>query len=208
MVESCTKCGKDISKTADELKGTIAEVEAPSFLRIDLESYESEAFEETDDTAGEEAVMDLEFEEGEELVDFTLEEEDDTAAEAVDFEVEEEAAVQAEPEFEIGSEEPGEEEQEEPIGISDLSPADEPVAALHEEEFQFETEAAVDEHAPPADYAAKELEDLEVEGIDLETSSAPATGKVMPSVKTGTALDDFDIDLGDLITSKKEESKK
>lgn len=208
MVESCTKCGKDISKTAEELKGTIAEVEAPSFLKMDFESYGSEAFEETGDIAGEEAMMDLEIEEGEEFVDFALEEEGETAAEAADFEVEEESAVEAEPEFEIGVEEPEEELQEEPIGISDLSPADEPVAALNEEEFQFESEAAVDEHAPPADYEAKELEDLEVEGIDLESSSAPASGKVMPSVKTGTALDDFDIDLGDLITSKKEKSGK
>jgi len=208
MVDSCTRCGKDISKAAEELKGTIAEVEAPSFLKIDLESYEPKAFEETEDTAGEEAVMDLEIEEGEELVDFALEEEDETAAEAVDFEVEEEAAEQGETEFEIGVEEPEEEVQEEPIGISDLSPADEPVAELYDEDFSFATEAAVDEHAPPADFETKELEDLEVEGIDLQSSSAPASGKVMPSVKTGTALDDFDIDLGDLITSKKKESNK
>lgn len=206
LVESCTKCGKNISQAAEELKGTIADVETPSFLKVDFEDYGSEAFEESEDIAGEEAVMDLDIEEGEELVDFSLEEESETAAEAVDFAVEEEAAAQSKPEFEIGVEEPEEALQEEAIGISDLSPAEEPVAEAFEEEFQFETEAAADEAALPSGHEAKELEDLEVEGIDLESSSVPTSGKVTPAVKTGTALDDFDIDLGDLITSKKEES--
>ena len=46
------------------------------------------------------------------------------------------------------------------------------------------------------------LEGLDTGGLDLDTTAGGAdSGKVMPSVKTGTALDDFDIDLGDLITS-------
>ncbi len=53
------------------------------------------------------------------------------------------------------------------------------------------------------------LEDLNFNGLDLESPakivSGSAAGKrYLPSVKTGTALDKFDIDLGDLFPEKKE----
>ena len=51
------------------------------------------------------------------------------------------------------------------------------------------------------------LEDLKVDGIDLDSNQGGGdseSGKVTPSVKTGTALDDFDFDLGDLMTSKED----
>jgi hypothetical protein len=196
VVESCAKCGKNISKAAEEIKGTIADVELPAFLNLNFKRYESEPAEEA---AGDEMVMDMDVEEEEEAVDFALEEESAGAGEEVDFALEEEESVEAEPEMEIS--------EEEPLDISDLGPseeiAEEPVA----EEYAFEAgepvEAVADE-----EHEAKELEDLEVEGIDLESSSVPKSGRVMPSVKTGTALDDFDIDLGDLISPKKEGSKK
>jgi hypothetical protein len=204
LVESCAKCGKDIGKTADELHGTTSDVELPSFLKMHFDEFESGASAESEDVAGEEMVMDLESEEGEELVDFELEEDSsDEAAAEVDFAFEEEDTASGEVEIE-----PAVEEEEEPgeaaLDISDLSPAEEAAEEIVEEEFAFEeADAAVEEAVPSADNEAKELEDLEVEGIDLESSSAPKSVKIMPSVKTGTALDDFDIDLGDLITSKK-----
>jgi hypothetical protein len=54
------------------------------------------------------------------------------------------------------------------------------------------------------------LEDLNFNGLDLESParivSGSAAGKrYLPSVKTGTALDKFDIDLGDLFGSEKKE---
>lgn len=201
LVESCTKCGKDISKAAEELRGTIADVEIPTFLKLEFEEYDSDAVEET--AGGEDGMLDLGVEEDEEAFDFALEDEGEAEDDSVDFAIEEDAAPEAGVDFDIGlDEEPEELQQEEAIDISDLSPAeevaDEPLEAV--EEFQLETEEAFEEAASEA----KELADLEVDGIDLEGSSAPKSGKAMPSVKTGTALDDFDIDLGDLLTGKKE----
>ena len=51
------------------------------------------------------------------------------------------------------------------------------------------------------------LEDLQVDDLDLNAPAPLVAGsklgeKLMPSVKTGTALDDFDIDLGELIKKK------
>ena len=52
------------------------------------------------------------------------------------------------------------------------------------------------------------LEDLHVDDLDLEIPSLPPAGsvtgkKMRPSVKTGTALDDFEIDLGELTNDDK-----
>lgn len=215
MVESCTKCGKNINKAAEELKGTTADVDLPLFLNLDYNSYEESAEEET---AAEEEVMDLDIGGEEEMVDFSLEEEEAAAVEEeVDFTVEEETAAEPDTGVDVELGEP--EEKEKALDISDLGPAEEEIqeaeeelAAPVEDEFTLEAEpAAAEEPAAeaPEEEAREgggELEDLEVEGIDLESSSAPKSGKVMPSVKTGTALDDFDIDLGDLISPKKEES--
>ncbi|MGE4559727.1 MAG: hypothetical protein AB7E77_05990 [Desulfobulbus sp.] len=56
------------------------------------------------------------------------------------------------------------------------------------------------------------LEDLNFDGLNLESPakivSGSAAGKrYLPSVKTGTALDKFNIDLGDLFSEKKKEKK-
>ncbi|WP_310600647.1 hypothetical protein [Desulfobulbus sp.] len=64
---------------------------------------------------------------------------------------------------------------------------------------------------PPAPSAGKGqggLEDLNISGLDLEAPAKLVTGsaagkRFLPSVKTGTALDKFDIDLGDLFTDNK-----
>ena len=97
-----------------------------------------------------------------------------------------------------------EEETEEPsMDISDLAPSEEQeeveetMEAAGTEEFALAEEEAGEEMEN-----APELEDLKVEGLDLESAPQPAEGKVMPSVKTGTALDDFNVDLGDLLPKK------
>ena len=56
---------------------------------------------------------------------------------------------------------------------------------------------------------ASSLEDLNFNGLDLESPAKIVTGsaagkRYLPSVKTGTALDKFDIDLGDLFPEKKQ----
>ncbi len=208
IVESCNKCGKKINKAVEELRGTIAEVAAPLFLRFDVTESQPEAdtFEEAEGFAGEEVAVDLGMEE-EESVDFSLDEEDATETEALDF------AIEEEPEIDLAPEEPeaeeveidlAAEEPEKELGISDLAPSEEVAEEPAEEEMVFEEEAVVEEVAAEVDQEAGELEDLEVEGIDLQSKAATGD-KVMPSVKTGTALDDFDIDLGDLIPGKKKE---
>ncbi|WP_417908545.1 hypothetical protein [Candidatus Electronema sp. PJ] len=61
--------------------------------------------------------------------------------------------------------------------------------------------------------AADMLSDLSMDGLDLNKPMSPpptstADKKLKPAAKTGTALDDFDIDLGDLLASSKEGKKK
>lgn len=60
----------------------------------------------------------------------------------------------------------------------------------------------------PASKTPSGLEDLNFNGLDLDTPAKLASGstagkRFLPSVKTGTALDKFDIDLGDLFTENK-----
>jgi hypothetical protein len=105
------------------------------------------------------------------------------------------------------------------LDISDLAPpANE---SAHEPSLPLELDTVQDDTTPPA---AKQpphprtteekskrlagLEDLNFNGLDLESPakivSGSAAGKrYLPSVKTGTALDKFDIDLGDLFADKK-----
>lgn len=71
---------------------------------------------------------------------------------------------------------------------------------------------------PPASIAASEgsangLEDLQFNGLDLDSPAKLVTGsaagkRFLPSVKTGTALDKFDIDLGELFDDGKGENAK
>ena len=102
------------------------------------------------------------------------------------------------------------------IDISDLAPPDEGGG----EEVLAETLSLDEEPVPeialaegPSDTAfpapsGSGLEDLQVEDLDLGAASPLVAGskagdKLMPSVKTGTALDDFEIDLGDLSSDEK-----
>jgi hypothetical protein len=159
-----------------------------------------------------------EGDEGEEELDFSLDEEsaDEAAAELdlaedddsaeVDFS-EDETVEEEAPEIDLGGEEAeaeadldfgAEEEEESAIGISDLAPSDEVEEEVTEEEM-VEEEGATEE----ADAAASQgLGELDVEGLDLDSAPTTDPDKVTPSVKTGTALDDFDVDLGDLMSSK------
>ena len=52
------------------------------------------------------------------------------------------------------------------------------------------------------------LEDLQVNGLNLDSPAKFVTGsaagkRYLPSIKTGTALDKFDIDLGELFAENK-----
>lgn len=206
LAETCGKCGKNISGASTELHGTVASVGPPAFLRAAIAEPELEG------AQGGEAESDFAFDLGgeeETLIDLGADEGPSLEAGSLDLGMEEAAA---EP-VELGSfEEPAAEEPvfavpaEEPetagFEISDLAPPQE-AAEPAEEEAGEDLEFAAAEEAPPSipQSAGSGLADLKVEGIDLEAT--PAKGKAMPSVKTGTALDEFDIDLGELIPKKK-----
>jgi len=101
------------------------------------------------------------------------------------------------------------------IDISDLAPPEEDTKEPVTESLSLGEEAgpggALDDGVPAAPVSATPgfgLEDLQVEGLDLDVAAplvagSKAGGKLMPSVKTGTALDDFEIDLGELINDEK-----
>ena len=225
MLETCVKCGKKISDAATELEGTVASVPAPSFLRIGEggapppETPEEAAEFETEEAVdlGAEGGEEMEFSLGDEPsaeadeVELNLGGEEETEAE-LDFAGEEEAEAEldlgeGEAEIDAGEEEMSiEPEEESAMDISDLSPTDETEELSAEEPFEETVQVGAEEAEALGEGGGAGLESLEVEGIDLDTSDeAQESGKIMPSVKTGTALDDFDIDLGDLLTGKEED---
>ena len=192
VVEKCVKCGKKISAAADELHGMATSNAPPVFLRFDFSEPEPEAASEGGAEAfdlggGEEGVFDLGGDEAPSL-----------EVGGLDLGIGEAAA---EPVLDLGGtaaaviEEPAAPSFE----ISDLAPAQEAAAPAEELEF-----AGASAPPPQAARSGPGLADLRVEGIDLEASPGAGKGKVMPSVKTGTALDDFDVDLGELIPKKKQ----
>lgn len=205
LVESCVKCGKNISAAAAELQGTVAAVESPFFLGVSREEAPPEAFVETPKFDTEEP-LDLGGE-GEEAMDFSFDEETSAVAEEVEMdfgEVEETTTADAEVDLGFDEEvvvEP-QTEEEEVIGISDLAPGEEVEEVVVDESVEQEFEVPAEE----VEGGGQGLADLKVDGIDLDSTpgGGAESGKVLPSVKTGTALDDFDFDLGDLITSKED----
>jgi hypothetical protein len=99
------------------------------------------------------------------------------------------------------------------LDISDLAPpsADEDDLSSGELTFEGVADASAATVADAALSSAKTtgagLEDLQMDGLDLEIPSLPPAGsatgkKLRTSVKTGTALDKFDIDLGELISDQ------
>jgi len=101
------------------------------------------------------------------------------------------------------------------IDISDLAPPEEDGEELVAETLTLDEETSSEPTlagGPPPTPASvapgSGLEDLQVEDLDLDTPSPLVAGskagdKLMPSVKTGTALDDFEIDLGELTLGDK-----
>ncbi|MCL2458850.1 MAG: hypothetical protein FWF31_08425 [Desulfobulbus sp.] len=100
------------------------------------------------------------------------------------------------------------------LDISDLAPpTTEPEPIRFEQQpalTDLEPVAALSSTPPPPSVGKSlaGLEDLNTYGLDLEAPSKLVTGsaagkRFLPSVKTGTALDKFDIDLGELFTDNK-----
>ncbi|VAW40851.1 hypothetical protein MNBD_DELTA04-1042 [hydrothermal vent metagenome] len=237
LVETCGKCGKNISEEMGLPPGTTTPIEPPRFLRLDAVKAEPEApagVEGEMEFEMEEAVMDMEEESSREI-EFSLDDEPETeevemnlstadispdettpaeAAGEIDLGEIEEPPQQEEDDFtiDLGEEEPAEQAGEEPkfdfaeIDISDLAPAEKETDNLSVAEVIVAEEAPA---APSARTRSAALEDLQFKGIDLETQAISAqdavtAGKISSSIKTGTALDNFDVDLGDLFADEKE----
>ncbi len=227
---TCKKCNKAIGELLEDLEGTVFEATAPSFLHIRSadalveEAQAPDAEEAVDlledepevdglslsDAFADEDVLteDMELEDEESVVGFAEVEEVEISGEILleETDLEEESLAA-----------PGDEKETDleldfgDIDISDLAPPgeeqDEAPGALELDE-PVQKEDALKMQPPPAPPAAGSgLEDLQVEDLDLDAPAPLVSGskvgdKLMPSVKTGTALDDFDIDLGELISKK------
>lgn len=203
IVEKCVKCGKDVSGAAAELKGTVTSVPPPGFLTFDRAGSGGEPAERRAEPEVEEA---FEVGGGEDVfVDLSSGGESGPAAEGGFMDLGGEPVVQ-EAEMLVTAEEPAEASMD----LSDLAPAEEVAGQVAEsgpEEVAFamgDQKPAVFSDSAAAEAAGQGLEDLKVEGIDLDSTPAPPPGKdkVVPSVKTGTALDNFDVDPKDLFGKK------
>ncbi len=228
---SCKKCKKNISELVGELEGTVFESQAPVFLHIEPgtscspaeeTSADSTAVDETDAAPAFPPVTEEEQEE------VTMEEADsDETIAFEDFEEVEttnEIILEDETMDEVGTESSDDAVTEGDdlqldfgdIDISDLAPPDTDTDATTatesltlDNDIETVAEMPADETPAPSSVApGSGLEDLQVDNLDLDSpaplvSGSKVGGKLMPSVKTGTALDDFDFDLGELITEEK-----
>ena len=229
---SCKKCKKNIGRLVAELDGTVFGSRAPVFLHIEPGTSLTQAEENIeDDTTADEMEAGPAFspvveEEPEEVTMDDEAETDETIAfedfEEVATETTNEIIMEEESEDEVGTE--GDDLQLDfgDIDISDLAPPEpdtadqasaEPASEVTATESltleDDDVETVADETPAPSSVApGSGLEDLQVDNLDLESPATMVSGnkvggKLMPSVKTGTALDDFDFDLGELITEEK-----
>ncbi len=220
---SCKKCKKNISELVEEFEGTVFESPAPVFLHIEPGTTSSPAEENTEDDAD---VDEMETGpvfspiEEEETEDVAMDDETETNAPIAfeDFEkvkTTSEIVLDDETANDIGTESDELQLDFGDIDISDLAPPETDTEVTATENLTLDdgietiAEMPANEPLSPSSVATGSgLEDLQVDNLDLDSPSPLVSGskvgdKLMPSVKTGTALDDFDFDLGELITEEK-----
>lgn len=229
-LETCRKCEKYIGDTVTEVNGTVYDAFAPSFLQLTTgERFHAQPSfpqrtdkpDETEDSESDTAVregIDTEFvlnDEGiawandsEELV-MDLDDFSEVAPReeyTLDLSKESSRVESSQPSLDFGD-----------LDISDLAPPVkeqfEPPSLEEElEAVDIEPVAVLSQNLPPQQKPSPArstgLEDLLVNGLNLEAPArfvaGSAAGKrYYPSIKTGTALDKFDVDLGELFTENK-----
>ena len=234
-LETCTKCRKKIAAMSEQLSGTVFKAEAPAFLQFKVHEPGTdndasvELFPENNDIDvefsfdGKEDVSDkaqaseeIEFDFMDESQDAPASQGDeDEGGDELDLALFNEESVELdldEGDTDVAESKDGPQLDFSELDISDLAPPAADEDDLSSAELTLEDPAS----APVA--SAKDsaqssmgigggLEDLQMDGLDLEMPPLPpagiATGKKMrPAVKTGTALDGFDIDLGELISDQ------
>lgn len=229
-LEICRKCEKYIGDTVNEVNGTVHDAFAPSFLQLTTEESfhaqpsSQQGFDEpsemTDigaDTAIREGI-DTEFVLGDEEIAWA----DDSEGPVMDLDDFSEVAPREEYTLDLSKESSRAENNLPPLDFGDLDisdlapPGKEQLDHLSlEEELEavsIEPVAALSQDSPPQQKSSPVrstgLEDLHVNGLNLEAPAKFVTGSAAgkryhPSIKTGTALDKFDVDLGELFTENK-----
>ncbi len=222
---SCKRCKKNIGELVEELEGTVYESPAPVFLHFEPGATNSTVQEnEMDDetVTGDQTEALQEIISGVEEEQDTLNLDDESEPEGtIAFEDFEEAEVANEmvPDDSTGDEVATESDDLQldfgDIDISDLAPPESEGEVSATESLSLDGDAEEIVEAPDNETPAPSsvapgsgLEDLHVDNLDLDAPAPLVSGsrvgdKLMPSVKTGTALDDFDIDLGELISEEK-----
>lgn len=223
--ETCRKCNKNIGDTVTEINGTVCDSLAPSFLQLNAKDrFSTQTFRpnttDQNPTEGASEPNDAMREgldpfQGEEDISFT----DDSEELVSDFDDFKDISLQEEFTLDL-KESPGAVEKNLPpldfgdLDISDLAPPNKEQASQQfEEELKLvgqEPVAVLSENSPEQQKIsatkATGLEDLLVKGLNLDSPAkfvaGSATGKPH-SVKTGTALDKFDVDLGELFAQNK-----
>jgi hypothetical protein len=229
-LETCTKCRKNIAEASKKLAGTIYKAETPAFLQFEIHQSETDKDISNDLLPKDEgADVELLLEEDALVSDETQIEEDldldfmDESVDALDLDSSQDdefdIALSDDDSIGLDLDTEGKDATEGADGpqldfseldISDLVPPSADEDNLSSGELTFDDVAgsssttAVDAAQPSMKESGTVLEDLHMDGLDLEIPSVPPAGsatgkKLKPSVKTGTALDEFDIDLGELI---------
>ncbi|PIE58800.1 MAG: hypothetical protein CSA33_01225 [Desulfobulbus propionicus] len=225
-LEHCKKCRKPIGALLKEIQGTTYDVEPPRFLHfasgnIEGDGLGNQLVQETEELHGVYAEdmlesldeISIDMGEDEEIVSTG---EDGTALSLDDLE----EASEEEFILDLGEQESADEEEGVTIDFGDLDisdlapPQSESEATVEEEECTSEPDPVPDpavdslladlqpvESAPDP---SGTLEDLILDEAELTKSIKPLIGKRnAPSVKTGTALDNFEVDLGELFSEEK-----
>ncbi len=229
-LETCRKCEKYLGDTVTEVNGTVYDAFAPSFLQLTIKehSYPLPSSSQITDTQGRVADseidtavregIDTEFVLGDEDIAWS----DDSEELVMDLDDFSEVSPREEYTLEL-SEESGKVESNLPsldfgdLDISDLAPptqeqSDSPPFEEDSDWVSTSPVATLSEDLPTQQQSPLArsigLEDLHVNGLNLEAPAkfvvGSAAGKrYYPSIKTGTALDKFDVDLGELFTENK-----
>ncbi len=206
--ESCGKCGKNISTTASQLNGAGYNVAAPSFLQLNFEEDDQEIPDEVEVAIDEEtglvvdseenAVQDDDFLELGVTDDEDREEVNEEFAEGIEFspgalneeeDTTDDQASQTEPTIDFNG-----------IDLSDLAP---PETAERDDQRQNNTDKNMIFEPSTRAMDGDGLEDLQLDDIDIgeapiSFSTEEKEERASAPTKTGTALDEFDFDLGEL----------
>jgi len=228
--ETCKKCKNSIVDAVTEINGTVCDSLPPSFLQFETKdgfgtqpsslkmTEENELVVASGTDVAVQEVVDIDLFQGAEEIDFGS----DSEKSVIDLDDFSEVSPQEEytldldkgrggfnknlPSLDFGD-----------LDISDLAPPDKEGGdnTLFEEKLELDSAepvAALSIDSIPQQKISSTkstgLEDLHVNGLNLDSSAkfvpGSATGKRhLPLVKTGTALDKFDIDLGELFEQNK-----